>query len=739
MRFLFTVTLFLSSALLFLIQPMIAKMILPRFGGSPGVWNTSMVFFQAALLIGYGYAHLSIKKLGAMNQRWWHVGLLLLTVLTLPIAVAGSMIWREGTGGSIEVLLVLALSVGAPFTVVSAGAPIIQRWFATTSDPLAKDPYFLYSASNIGSMLSLLLYPTVIEPNFTLHEQTRLWTYLFYLLVALMIGCAFTLHRSSKASVVEESPTLLPPAPEAAPEVTTAPIDTKRRLRWIALAFCPSSLMLGVTTYLTSNIAPIPLLWIIPLALYLLTFIIAFARRQVISPGVLGRILPLLVLPLGVVIVLESTQYMLLMSGFHLIVFFVAALMCHGALAADRPESEHLTEFFLLISVGGVLGGIFNALLAPLLFHTVLEYPLALCLACALRTNISQRPFSPKTRNWDYLYPALILIGTIVLMFLSKRYIQASAGRTALAIGLPLVLCFFAVDRSARFGASLAATFVAATATQINVFGQIIEAHRSFYGLHRVTRSHTKYGWYHTLTNGNTIHGMENMDGPFKGMPLTYYHPSGPMGDVFKKIADTRTNVALVGLGVGSLAGYGQPGQNFTYYELDPDVIKIASDHKIFTFVSDCKANLKIQSGDARLTLNHAPDHSIDLLVLDAFSSDSIPVHLLTLEAFKMYLRKLGPEGVLAVHISNRYLDLGPIVGRIALELNLAVLEDIDGDADLEIGKTASRWITLSPKIENLQPLMKDPDWSDLSIPAYSPLWTDDYSNLLGAFRRGDE
>lgn len=760
MRILFTITLFVSSVLLFLIEPMIAKMILPRFGGSPGVWNTSLLFFQAALLCGYGYAHLATKWLGPRVQALTHIIVLLLPLLVLPFALPAG-IQAASANPAPLVLLILAIAVGAPFLVVSAGAPLLQRWFAATSDPHAKDPYFLYSASNLGSMIALLAYPLFIEPSFRLSEQARFWCYGYYGLVGLMAICAgmLWLNRGSLAesASIHEAPAMMPPSadPDSA---TQEEITWKRRLLWIALAFCPSSLLLGVTTYLTSNIAPIPLLWVIPLAIYLLTFIIAFAKRQVIPTAMLSRILPLLVIPLAFTMALESSdpRIILYLVLLHLLVFFVASLLCHSRLAEDRPKAEHLTEFFFYVSLGGVLGGVFNALIAPTLFNSYFEYPLVLAAACYFRP----RPEMSKAGRMDWMYPLGYAVVAVALILIVKAAMpEPTQLRSGIMIGIPLVLVFFSTDRPTSFAACLALFFGITSLTQVAVQGHIIAARRSFFGVHRVEEYHNSYGTFHQLAHGNTIHGRENLDEEVHKTldkeakaavaltPLTYYYPSGPIGQVFLSLGPSRRNVALVGLGVGSLAAYGTPDQNYTYYEIDPDVVELASDPKLFRFVTECRAHLKMDIGDARLELAKAPASSYDLIVLDAFSSDSIPVHLLTKDAVEMYLDKLQPGGVLAFHISNQYLDLKPVLGNVAASLNLKAWveedQDLDGGSgkiDADKGKTASVWVVMARKESDFGQLRKhDPGWGPLEADSQYPVWTDDYSNVVTLLRIGKQ
>lgn len=703
---------------------MVAKMILPRFGGSPAVWTASMLFFQALLLLGYAYAHWSTKWLGARRQSLVHIVVLVLAALTLPIVVPQASIWTPGRGGQFEVLLVLGIMVGAAFFAVSAGAPLIQRWFANTSDPAARDPYFLYSASNLGSMAALLAYPFLMEPQLKLGEQSKTWTYAFYGLAALMALCAILLQRQP-----------LPAEEHQAEDRDVAPISRQQKLRWLLLSAIPSSLLLGVTNYLTTNIAPIPLLWVVPLALYLLTFIVAFARKQYVKASTWARVLPIILTPLALIMILEATEPLWVLAMMHLAAFTVAALMCHTMLAESRPPAARLTEFYLWLSLGGVLGGFFNAIVAPVVFKTLAEYPIAIVLAALVR------PPKEGVRN-DLKRDALFFGIGMLLLTMSITYIAMKAGmpanraRTALVIGLPAIICFLMVDRPYRYAFMLGAVFLGANLMGTNAGGRILETDRSFFGVHRVLAI-ARGESYHELVHGTTIHGMQDTLNP--GEPKTYYTRTSPIGEVFKAFSGTKKkrHVGLVGLGVGSCAAYGEPGQQMTYFEIDPVVERIAKDPKYFTFLRDTKASLNVVLGDARLTLGREKDNEFGLLVLDAFSSDAIPIHLLTREAVEMYQRKLEPGGIMAFHISNRYLDLEPILARIASDLGMQAY--VEGDEpstdEWDVGKRPSRWVVLCNSPHDVKDLLANRAWSPARVEPSTPLWTDDYSNILSAFK----
>ncbi|HQU17684.1 MAG TPA: fused MFS/spermidine synthase [Fimbriimonadaceae bacterium] len=723
MRLAFVLAVFLGSALIFVVQPMIAKMILPFYGGTPMVWNAAMVFFQGALLVGYGYAHLTSRLLPTGIQVAVHLALLLGAALLLPFGISLSFdpaAW--GGSSSWGVILLLATVVGAPFAIVSAGAPLVQKWYGSTSARDASDPYFLYAASNVGSLLALLAYPLVVEPLLTLNEQASFWRWGYWGLVGLLalVGVPAIRSRGSVGS---------PQQPTAA-AASAAVVTSRRRLTWVVLAAVPSSLLLGVTTYLTTNLAAAPLLWVIPLALYLLTYIVAFSRKRLLPTVALGRFAALLLVPMSLVVILEATEPIWALALLHLAVFTVGALYCHQRLADDRPEVTHLTEFYLWIAVGGVVGGIFNALLAPSVFATLAEYPIALVALAALRLP---EPSAKGTRSFDFAFAgALLLLSLSTMLFVQSLGVLPGPMRTGITIGLPLILGFLAVDRPIRYALSLGAVFLAAHLTEINSPGNVILSHRSFFGVHRVI---SVEGKFHSLFHGNTAHGKQNLDPAKATNPLAYYHPTGPIGQL---MGGTRrfSNVGLVGLGVGSLAAYGRPGDKYAYFEIDPIVISIANDPKLFTFLRDTQAEVRIVEGDARLTIRQEPDSSFDLIVLDAFSSDSIPIHVITREALALYLAKLQPGGLIAIHISNRYIDLQQPLAHSARELGLRALVradlDVEGEEAQE-GKDRSTWVALARDEADFGELNKDARWLPLDPLPWGRAWTDDYSNIVMA------
>lgn len=723
---LFSLTIFLSAALLFLVQLVFARMVLPLLGGSAAVWNTAMVFYQAVLLAGYAYAHALGTRLPLRAQLPVQALVLLAPVLVLPFAVPAGWMPPAESNPIPWLLGLLAVGVGLPFFAVSTTSPLLQKWFTASGHPDAKDPYFLYAASNAGSLLGLLAYPFVIEPNTSLVFQARVWAWGYAMLALLFLAAGFLAWRGANATKPSA------PSPPAAKK-SAAPTG-RQRARWIVCALVPSSLMLSVTAYVSSEIAAVPLLWVLPLALYLMTFILVFAQRTIIPRTFAQRALPIALVPVIMAIATGSTTPIALLVGVHLIGLFVVALVCHGEMAAARPAADHLTEFYLWVSFGGVLGGVFNALLAPLLFKGVLEYHLGL-IAAAYLGALELKSSQPKrARQLDVLLPLGLAVLVFALVFgigVKQDPNEREPVRALIVFGVPALLCFLMSRHRVRFSLGVAVILLASYFVKPGE-GVPVHTERSFFGVHRVTREAD--GGFHWLIHGRTIHGMQSLDPANRQTPLSYYHPTGPLGQVFTAFgAELNGPVAGVGLGAGAIAAYGRAGQEMTFYEIDPVVKRLASDPRYFTYLADSPAKPSVVLGDARLSLQAAPDAHYQLMVLDAYSSDSIPVHLLTREAIQLYLRKLRPGGLLAFHISNLHLDLRPVVAALARDAGLVCLvqEDTDVDeADAEAGKSPSQWAVLARTPQDVVRLgggrwVVDPGEKDGRV------WTDDYSSVV--------
>lgn len=724
------ITLFVSACLLFLIQPMAGKMLLPLYGGTPAIWNACMVFFQATLLIGYGYAHLTIKYLGSRLQAKLHLFLMLTALLILPITIDNQIVPPADIHPSLYLLVQLTLRVGLPFFIIASSAPLLQSWLAETDHPSGKDPYFLYAASNTGSLLALLGYPLLIEPLFGITGQSQIWSWGYGILMLLVAICVTFLlrHRRLPQSQPRQ-------ACEKGAEATPTQPTSTRRLWWLLCAFVPSSLMLGTTSYITTNLAAIPLLWILPLALYLATFILVFAKRQILSHRLMVRLLPFVVIPLAPFFFMSIKRWELALIPIHLLMFFVAAMVCHGELAKSRPAPQHLTAFYLWMSFGGVLGGAFNALLAPLLFTHVFEYPLAMFLACLILPVAVPKPNQRRQHLYDLLLPLLLALFMGVLLRIAQGLQLTDQPLLLTAALAPAgLICFGCKERRLRFALTFGVLLLAMGYFNETAKGQQVYASRNFFGVKRVVSNPERSIRY--LYHGTTVHGSQSLTPEQRNQPLAYYHRSGPMGSIFAVLdqEDVPQTVAIIGLGVGALASYSHPGQHFDFYEIDPEVAQIALNRDHFQFLSTMQGSYKIILGDGRLTIARAPAGHYDLIILDAFSSDAIPVHLLTREALKAYRSKLKEDGLLVFHISNRYLDLEPLMRGMAAELKLSCLikKDLSISTEkLKLGKQPSIYAVMGLPQSAISHLDQASGWLPPSPNKPGQVWSDHFSNLV--------
>ena len=713
---LFAFPVLLGASLIFFVEPMFAKMVLPLLGGSPAVWNTCVVYFQAVLLAAYLYVHLLTTRMTHGAQVVAHGTLLALSALSLPIALPAS--WTPPADGSPVVWLIRALTVSlaAPFFVVAATGPLLQRWFSHTDHHSAKDPYFLYSASNLGSLLALLAYPLFAERWWSLEVQRGIWTSGYAVLGVGVLACAVAVwaQRNSRSRAITDEP------PEPAES-----LSWRRRAKWMALAFVPSSLMLGVTTYMSTDIAAAPLLWVVPLALYLLSFVFAFAWRWSRWDALVLEAMAAAILAVVLTIAAGLNHPVVLLIPLHLCGFFLAALAIHTELARDRPGPARLTEFYLWVAVGGMLGGLFNSLLAPAIFNTgILEYPIALILACLLRGNSRQRRAS-RLRTDVVMLGALTIAAIALAAFLRGKVQNPMIVIVPIAISLPY---FVMSARPVWLTAGVAVLFLGGLAGQARA-GELLRE-RTFFGLYKVGFDKQKN--VHRIVHGSTVHGEQSLDPAARRTPTSYYSREGPIGQAFQALGPRLdgSDVGVVGLGAGALAAYARPGQRWTFYEIDPAVLRIASSPEYFTFLTDCASACRVVLGDARLSLVRGGAKH-DLLVLDAFSSDAIPMHLMTREAVEIYFRHLADDGVLAFHVSNRHLNLRPVLGAIAADLGVSAVAQFDGDT--ASGRTASEWLLMARSSESFRTLASDSRWV---IPERaSRAWTDGFSDILGALR----
>ena len=659
----YAATIFLSSFLLFLVQPLIARLILPWFGGSAAVWTTCMLFFQLLLLGGYAYAH-GLGKLRGRAQPVLHTVLLLAAIATLPIMPAEH--WKP-TGDEqpvVRILLLLGATVGLPYFLLASTSPLIQAWFSRARP--TENPYRLFALSNLASLIALLGYPFVVEPWLTAREQVNVWSWLF---VAFAAVCAFVAWRTPQAAPVQA----------AAP---AAPMAARDYMRWLALSATGSVMLLAVTNHLTQNVASVPLLWLVPLTLYLATFIVAFEGKGWYQPRLLWPLVLIALIAMAWLLVDTDYHYNLaLQLGVFLPGLFLACLFCHGELYRSRPAPRYLTTFYLVVSAGGALGGVLVAVVAPLAFSGYFELGAGLA--------------------------AVALLATV-------RF--GAAGRVAHALSLLVLLG------------------VAACATYDGFRHQrdVLVAKRSFYGVLRVKEYGVPGQESHLrrLVHGTIMHGEQYMSEASRRQPTTYYQRTSGIGAAIESKQDHPIKVGVIGLGTGTIAAYGRPGDVYRFYDIDANVIDIARTD--FTFLGDGGAKVEIALGDARLTLEREPPEGFDILAVDAFSSDAIPVHLITREALATYLRHMKPDGIVAFHVSNRFLNLIPVVARIAKELNVhasLVSDDPDEEDDR---RSRSDWVLVSRDEKALgapaivaaggEPAEDRPEWRT---------WTDDYSNLI--------
>ncbi len=635
------------------------------------------MFYQATLLAGYLYAHLSLTWLGPRRQAVLHLVLLGLPWLVLPIGVAEGWLPPADAFPVPWLWMLLSVSVGLPFLVVSATAPILQAWFSRTGSQSSGDPYFLYAASNLGSLLALLSYPLVIESHWTLGEQTWGWTAGYGLLMLLIAGCAVLLWRSSPEAQPPSAAKTARQGRGRPGSTTPEPVDSRptlrRRLYWLVLSMVPSSLLLGVTTYISTDIAAIPLLWVLPLALYLLSFVFVFARRSILPLRWMLRAQPYLIVAAAGLLAWQAnaTIHLLLVGSLQLLAFFVTAMVCHGQLAGDRPSESRLTEFYLWMSLGGVLGGLFNALVAPLVFSGAVEYPLMLAVACWLRPSTMGplRGVGAWTRRLVLPAAVLLVCGGLTCLLRWQRSPMEWGYADIPVIKVVVVAAAAAAallvrGRTIYFGVAVAA-LLAISLRYPETRGAVLHVERSFFGVLRLLDVPL---WNaHELLHGSTCHGSQSLGQHERHDPWAYYNREGPLGRIFRALQPRRplSDIGVLGLGAGAIAAYGQPGERITFYEIDPAVERIARNPQYFTYLADSPAKVQVVLGDARLSLVRGPPRKFDLLVVDVFSSDSVPIHLITRQAMKIYCGSTGrsrPAGHPHLQpLSEPPADLGPL------------------------------------------------------------------------------
>ncbi|HET9085268.1 MAG TPA: fused MFS/spermidine synthase [Candidatus Limnocylindrales bacterium] len=642
-----------------------ARSLLPTYGGTSAVWTTALVFFQCVLLVGYAWAHVTSTRLALQRHVVAQIALVVIAlVVLLPAALAVPSFAQAPASAPTALWLILVLTsiVGLPFLALSSASPTTQRWFAAL--PGGVEPYRLFAASNLGSLIGLVAYPTLIEPNMDLTDQARWWSIGFAVFVALTVAAAVVVRRKGRPldvvwDVDEPGPT------------------TPRRISWTLLAGIPAALLVGVTTDISTDIAAVPLLWVGPLVVYLGTLILAYARPTPIG----ARPAAVALIPLAFAVALRKLGVIAPPVGVSIALLLAtlgaAGLALHGRLAADRPSPRYLTGYTLLVALGGALGGIAAGILAPLVFNVPLE--------------------------------GLLVLGAAVVLAAPTGWWRVLSVPAVVALGLAIV-----------------ATIVGPPGT--------IRVDRSFYGAYRVTAPTPDL---HVLYSGTTIHGRETFSGPYAGEPLSYYHRAGPLGEVIASLQQEypTMRVGAVGLGAGAIAAYGRYGDSYTFFEIDPTVVSIARDPASFTFLADSAASVDVVVEDGRLGLESTPDAAFDLLVLDAFSSDAVPVHLLTVESMATAMRTVAPAGVIAVHISNRFLDLEPIVAAAAKANGFVSIIGSDFPAAELTGLAdASQWVIVGRSYSDVADLVAGDRWRTAQVEGRRP-WTDRYTDLIGAIR----
>jgi hypothetical protein len=728
---LFAGTLFISATLMFILQPMFGKILLPLLGGTPAVWNTCMVFYQILLFLGYLYAHLLSAKLKTHRQIQIHAALILISFIALPIGLPENTVPPTESNPTWWLLWTLFLSIGLPFFVVSTTAPLLQKWFSHTGHHTSHDPYYLYTASNVGSLLSLLSYPFLVEPNIGLSLQKTLWSGGFVGLCVLIISCGLLLWRSQQP---DDSGRDAKSCVSTPPE----PLTWTTKLHWLILALVPSSLLLGLTNFISTDIASVPLLWIIPLTIYLLSFVIVFSKWNDKAHPWMIRLQPFFLIPFLAFAFIDPADlpywaYLIL----HTIAFFFAVMVCHGELVRLRPHTQYLTSFYLMMSFAGMLGGMFNTFVAPFIFNAVYEYPIMIVAALLLR---------PGTIGAFNFKLALQII--IPLLFIAGGWIAYSSvadlleyfDYIALSLMASTIVIFFFRNKPVAYAGATAAVIVLSMGLH-GLASNTWYQERSFFGVFSVRDAviddeNKQAEKIHELYHGTTKHGSQRLADSLQTIPYMYYSRPGPMGQLFKEFDNQNQNwtIGTVGLGAGALLCYSKPQQHWTIYEIDPLVIKIAQDSHYFHYLERCGKNAVMKVGDARLSIANEPAQKFDLLIMDAFSSDSVPTHLLTQEALELYFSKLKPTGILAFHITNRHLLIKKVIADHAQRMKFsALVQEFKPQQGLNSLIVATDWVVMAKNPQNLDLLAQSQLGYWQKLPLYFDMkpWTDDFTNII--------
>lgn len=727
--FLFAATLFISALLMFVLQPMFGKILLPLLGGTPAVWNTCMVFYQTLLFCGYLYAHWLTSAHGSQRQIQIHTALLIFSIMALPVALPDNIAPPTVDNPTLWLIWTLLVAIGLPFFVVSTTAPLLQKWFSQSGHRSSDDPYYLYAASNAGSLLALLSYPFLLEPLIGLADQRVFWSIAYALLCLLIIVCALAVWRNQAESDEDDASVEAP---------VVEPVALSQQCHWLVLALVPSSLLLGLTQYISTDIAAVPLLWILPLTLYLLSFILVFSKwADRIHPGMVTVQPALLLVFIAYSFINPALLPYWLDLILHALAFFLAVMVCHGELAKHRPPTQHLTRFYLLMSLGGMLGGLFNTFVAPFIFNAVYEYPIMIVAALLLRPGFFKG-------NWwlPTLFPLSVLALGITVYWATEQlfdYLDVIGGALILLAGLTYSLRNSPLALGLLTGVILVFTLGLHSLASSTLFQD-----RTFFGVLSVRNTviadekgnpETVRELYH----GTTKHGAERLIGGEITTPLTYYSRPGPIGQLFNEFDSENQlwNIGAVGLGAGALACYSKEQQHWRFYEIDPLVVEVAQNPTWFNYLNRCSPKADMVIGDARLSLAKEADHSFDLLIMDAFSSDAVPTHLLTREAMQLYFSKLKYDGLLAFHITNRHLALKKVLADHVNHLQLAgLLQEFKPDSDVPL-VIATDWVVIAKQPQRLQRLQQSRlgHWQKLPLSFGMRPWTDDFTHIIGIWK----
>jgi hypothetical protein len=729
----YTAAIFVSALLLFSVQPLFTKMVLPRLGGSPAVWSVAMVFFQSLLLAGYAYAHVLMQIKNRAIPVAVHLALLVVALFTLPLSISTRFGEPPGSAYPFWLLALFAVSIGLPFFALAANNPMLQAWFVRTGHPAGPDPYFLYASSNIGSFLALLSYPALFEPMFSLRTQNLMWTAGYALLILLIAGCGALLLRTPATAAALEVEDSNAPAP-----------SWMTKARWIFLAAVPSGLLIAVTAHISTDVAAAPLLWVLPLSLYLLTWVLVFQSRPLLPHKWMLMLQPLAIAGDVILLAVGGEQNLLLTLGGHQLCFFVIAMACHGELARTRPPAKYLTGFYVALSFGGMLGGLFAGLISPYAFSWIAEYPILLALVALCRPSTDER--WPRWSRWYWPLLAALAIALMAPTYrdFGKMFAWLEGHRVWVSGSVGVLAGLAALALNANRWKVFATVVLALVLIRAYPADDgRVETVRSFFGVHKIVV--TPRGQYHVLMHGTTIHGAQkylNDDGsPIKGRPepITYYHRDGGIGQAITAIRERKAaplRVAVIGVGAGTLTCASEPGETWKFFEIDQTMVDTARDPKYFSYIRNCEPDVKPVIGDARLTFAKEPDGVYDLIIVDAYSSDAIPIHLATEEAMKIYKSKLAPQGAVVMHISNRHLELESVVVGIAdaNDLKSWVYDEDSGRDDDYIFSTD---VVVSARDEaDVGTLASSDKWAETEPTDGQRNWTDDYSNILGAVWR---